>query len=216
MANFYKTLVTLNKYKSFECDSVEDSEFVFEISNDVFDRTARAGSFELHFYQDGIQKDLSLNGWTFAGICRGSWVDATHQKHVDLFLESSDPSGNYITQIIRSGNLMESNPVLGFYAAAMFMNAAMFASFFSNSKEFESAQWLYRGNFYNLEFGNIGAHSIDKIKLLENAIKRNVNNNGIPAHFIPFAKNEYFRIVHFLINHVSKEDLLKKIFFDLQ
>ena len=211
MEKLFKTAVSLNRFHTIQCSSIDDAEYVFSISNDIFDDFHKSGRFELSLYHNGQQEDLELNGWTFAAINQCAWNNAQYQKHTFVNINCIDPNGDsYLIKAI------ESTEVYLQAAPALYMNAVMVASLCANRNELKQVFGLF--DYWRFpEIANLcSLRSTEEMKVFASVIKRNEKNKDIPHHFILFAKSKYKSMVKYFKEHVDIDELLEELVPDLE
>lgn len=210
MKRFYcKLQVTLNKYKGIPCESVDDSEIVFETEQIGTADYYHDGNYSLTVYRDGTPCDLEYNGWHFSSLCRGSFHFPGSYQSVSIGVDCCDSNGSTI-RVYNSTHLTDEFDIEG---AALYMNKVMFVCLFKNVAEFESIGDYLQKNYKETE-NNMDKlkHVIEKLPLLKEIISRNENNLAIPPHFIENAKMEYKKIVSYIKDNVGSEKIINVLF----
>ena len=208
MKGFCKVLITLSKYKGFTCNTVNDAEYVFEIEWPPQTDPYNNGSFCQTTYQNGEQKDLVFNGWSFSGINKGRYHLAGSSKYVNIQFECYDPNHSRI--VVENGtnetdDFITEGPVL-------YMNKIMIICLFKDKKEWCNVKDIIYNNYPALSDKDKLKETLNKLKVFKEVIKRNEGNVNIPSHFISHAQNEYKRIVNIIQEKVEIDKILDAIF----
>lgn len=206
MEKLFKTAVSSNRYHTIQCSSLEDAEYAFTITEDIFDDFHKRGKFELSLYHFGKQEDLSLNGWTFAAVNQCEWIDAYRVKRTIVNIKCIDPDGqSHLIEVLQSTQFYWQS------APALYMNAVMVACLCANKKEAEQVIKLF-DTFDFPEIAKYGwnneLYRIECLKAFASAIKKNEQNEDIPQHYIRFAKDKFNSMFKYFKEHVTVEKIL--------
>ncbi len=207
MNQFCKILVALNQYKGILCDSKDDAEYTFEVISSGYTDQYNNGNYSLEAFHNGVQSDISFNGWKFSGLSRGHYHYPGTYSSVSVNIDCLDPKGNNLTKHVSNSKTDDYTRE----GAALYMNTIALICLFDDVREYEMISVVfdtYKNCIYDDKLKEILLKLIDFNKV----IKRNEGNQDIPTHFVENAKLKYKRILNYIKDKVDLEKIFDFMF----